>query len=268
MPSKVIMVSIDALRPEAVCQCGHPFAKKLLQSSAYTLCGSSIVPSVTLPCHASMFFSVGSERHGITINQWVPQVRPIPGLMDCAHAAGKKTAMCYTWDFLRDLAAPGSVDHTYAYTKLRTYEGEMTSDRAVTREAIAFIRELDVDILFLYLSATDWSGHRFGWMSEEYMGAVYHAFDCLQLLSGALDARHSLFCVTDHGGHDRTHGTLMPEDMRIPLFFLGDPFSAGEITAPVTLLDLAPTAAHCLGIAPCDEWEGRSILMKTGSPHK
>ena len=40
------------------------------------------MPSVTLPCHMSLFHSVDPDRHGITTNGYVPQVRPIKGMFD------------------------------------------------------------------------------------------------------------------------------------------------------------------------------------------
>ena len=260
MNSKVVWVSVDAVRPDAVEACAHPFYHKLMETSAYTLNGSSMNPSVTLPCHASMFFSVPPQRHGITINQWVPPARPVPSVMDLAHRAGAKTAMAYTWDFLRDMAAPGSIDHTYHFAKLRTFEGEMLSDRTVIQAAVDFLGRYEIDLMFIYLSATDWSGHKYGWMSPEYMKALENAAQCLETLSGALDGRYDLFVVTDHGGHEKTHGTLMEEDMRIPLFFRGKGFRPGVMQKRVDLLDIAPTILDCLGVAPDDEWEGHSLL--------
>ena len=56
------------------------------------------MPSATLPCHTSMFRGVTPERHGITTNTWVPQVRPVPSLVDVLHRAGKRTAFFYNWE--------------------------------------------------------------------------------------------------------------------------------------------------------------------------
>lgn len=260
MDNKVVWISVDAVRPDAVEACAHPFYKKLMEKSAYTLNGSSMNPSITLPCHTSMFYSVPPQRHGITINQWMPPARPLPSVMDLAHQAGAKTAMCYTWDFLREMAAPGSIDHTYHFAKLRTFEGEMYSDRMVTQAACEFLKHHDIDLMFVYISATDWCGHKYGWMSKEYMKALENAAQCLETIQNALDERYNLFVVTDHGGHQKTHGTLMEEDMRIPLFFQGNCFPPGILPSGISLLDIAPTIAACLGFAPNDEWEGKSLL--------
>ena len=68
-----------------------------------------------------------------------------------------------------------------------------------------------------------------------------------------------MIVTADHGGHGRGHGSEMPEDMTIPMFFLGTHFEAGKELHGVSLLDLAPTIAHILGVAAAPEWEGKSL---------
>ena len=53
MKSKVILISIDGMRPDGFLQCNHPFVHEMMQRASYTLSGSSMQPSVTLPCHMS-----------------------------------------------------------------------------------------------------------------------------------------------------------------------------------------------------------------------
>lgn len=260
MNEKVVLVSVDGVRPEAIEACGHPFYRELRQRSAHTMQGRSMVPSVTLPCHTSIFYGVAPARHGITTNQWMPPVRPIPSVVDVIHRAGGRTAMCYTWDYLRVMAAMGNVDHTYHFAKLRTFDGEMLADRNVTRWAISFIQTYEVDFQFIYLSASDWCGHKYGWMSPEYLRAVANASECLQSVFEAMDDRYTMMAITDHGGHDRTHGTEMPEDMTIPLFFYGKHFAPEMDLGDVSLLDIAPTVTDVLGLAPDEDWDGRSLL--------
>lgn len=66
--------------------------------------------------------------------------------------------------------------------------------------------------------------------------------------------------MADHGGHDRSHGTDMPEDMTIPFFFIGQDFAKGKETDGITLLDIAPTIAKIVGVECEHEWDGRSVL--------
>ena len=63
----------------------------------------------------------------------------------------------------------------------------------------------------------------------------------------------------EKGGHDRSHGTDMPEDMTVP-FFYGKEFEAGKEIDGISLLDIAPTIASIMSISPEPELEGKSII--------
>ena len=104
---KVILISVDGMRPDGLLACGDPYVQELMKRAYYTLDGRTVMPSVTLPCHMSLFHSVDPSRHGITTNLYMPQVRPIDGLFDILHAAGKKNAFFYSWEQLRDISRPG-----------------------------------------------------------------------------------------------------------------------------------------------------------------
>ena len=88
--STIILTMIDGLRPDAITETYCPTLAQLLTRSAYSLQATSIMPSVTLPCHMSIFHSVPPTRHGVTTNNWQPMARPVPGLVDLAHKADKK----------------------------------------------------------------------------------------------------------------------------------------------------------------------------------
>ena len=79
---KVVMILVDGMRPDGMMECGHPFPAKLIEKSSYSLNAQTVKPSVTLPCHMSLFHSVDPGRHGTTTNTYMPQVRPIAGLCE------------------------------------------------------------------------------------------------------------------------------------------------------------------------------------------
>ncbi len=110
MSEKVILILVDGMRPDGMMQCGNEFAQELVSKSTYCLKARTVMPSVTLPCHMSLFHSVDPDRHGITTNGYVPQVRPIKGMFDQFDNYDKKCAFFYTWEELRDLGRP---DHLH-----------------------------------------------------------------------------------------------------------------------------------------------------------
>ena len=255
MNNRVLLVLVDGMRPDGIEQCAHPFLRQLQSESACCMTASTTMPSVTLPCHASLFFSVGAESHGITTNVWVPQVRPIDSLGDTVARGGKRAAMFYNWEELRDLNRPGSLIHSEYHSMELT--GGIESDRYLTRQAIRCIETEAPDFVFLYLGHTDHAGHTSGWMTEDYLEAVANASACIETIYRALQAGWNLVVTADHGGHERSHGCDIPEDMTIPIYFAGEPFAKGERLSGVNIKDSAPTMAKLMGLTPPAEWEGK-----------
>lgn len=256
MGTKVLLILVDGMRPDAIPLCRHPFLSRFARESTHTMRATTVMPSVTLPCHTSLFFSVNPDRHGITTNCWTPMVRPIDGLADVVAKSGKKAAFFYDWEELRDLARPGSLRCSY-YLHMA---GRPDADSRVTDKAIEYINEAEPDFVFLYLGQTDEGGHAFGWMGEEYLKFVAGASACIERITGAVEGRYSVVVTADHGGHGRCHGTDSPEDMTIPIILHGDAFAAGKELPEANIKDIAPTIAELMELPKPKEWEGKSLL--------
>ena len=97
MKNKVILISIDGLRPDGLKACGNAFISEMERLFSYTYEGKSVFPSVTLPCHFSMTHSVIPDRHGILTNIYSPQVRPIKGIFERVSECGGVSAFYYGW---------------------------------------------------------------------------------------------------------------------------------------------------------------------------
>lgn len=251
---KTLLILVDGMRPDAIE--GIPEARKTMEGSAYALDATTVMPSVTLPCHMSLFHSVDPSRHGTTTNTYAPQVRPIKGLCEVLAAAGKKSAFFYNWEELRDLSRPGSLEFSF-YSRC-----DERSDAYVTDAAIEYLKTNDIDFTFLYLGYVDVAGHTYGWMSDEYMSAVRVAWECIDRIVNALTDDYTVIITADHGGHLRFHGFDCPEDMLIPLIIKGKDFEAGRRFENSSIMDIAPTVTSLLGVEPNAEWEGKSLTAK------
>ena len=260
MRKKVLLILCDGMRPDSLAACGHPYIPELLRQSASTLSARTVFPSVTLPCHMSLFHSVDPDRHGILTNTYVPQVRPIAGLADHLSRCEKRCAMFYTWEPLRDLTRPGALCRSvFADQKAL---GPIPATEEILAPALSALRSDDLDFVFLYLGAPDELGHDEGWMSPAYLAAVSHAWDCIRRVMEVLPPCCTVLVTADHGGHGRNHGDDCPEDMTIPLLIRGETFAPGSaLPGDVSIKDLAPTIAALLGVPPCRDWEGRSLLQ-------
>lgn len=254
---KVILISVDGLRPDGFLACGNPYVDELMKMAYYTLDGKTVMPSVTLPCHMSMFHSVTPQRHGITTNLYLPMARPINGLFEQLRNGKRTCAMYYGWEPLRDVARPESLrfaEFIHSYS-------EESSDTALTDSALERIRKSEPDFVFLYMVETDEKGgHDSGWMTEEYLHRVSIAVDNIKRVIEKCGEEYTVVITADHGGHDRHHGLDIPEDMTIPMFYIGKRFEAGKRFSGGSILDIAPTIAKLMDVAPADEWEGTSVI--------
>ncbi|MBR6313048.1 MAG: alkaline phosphatase family protein [Clostridia bacterium] len=258
MSEKVILILVDGMRPDGLLQCGHPFVNELLENGTSYLAAQTVMPSVTLPCHMSLFHSVDPDRHGITSNTHTPQVRPIEGLIDRLDSRGKKCASIYNWEELRDLSRPGHLHFSYFLNE----EKDVDTDTRITDTAVQYIEAEQPDFLFLYLGETDTTGgHDSGWMSETYLQVVNNAIACTKRVCDCLPDGYTLILTADHGGHGRGHGSDMPEDMTIPILCLGSRFEKGLQLPGGSIKDIAVTIARLMDIDPAKEWEGSVLQM-------
>ena len=205
----------------------------------------------------SMLRGVGTERHGITTNTWVPQVRPVPSIIDVAHRGGKRTASYYNWEQLRDLSDPGSLDRAGFIGNCDDPAGDLELVEVAARD----LRDKAEGFVFVYLGYTDIAGHDFGWMTDPYLEAIGTADRAIGTVMSALDESDLAVIITsDHGGHEQTHGTESDEDMTIPwIVYAPGSVPAGEIEQDVYIYDTAPTIADLIGVEPAKEWTGRSL---------
>lgn len=247
------------MRPDGLMQADTPFVDRLVADGSSTMRARTVMPSVTLPCHTSMHRGVDVPRHGITSNTFQPLARPVPGLFDVAKDQGKRTGMFYNWGELRDLMSPFAADIAYVYNDPSTAE----SDVIVAKAAVDHIAKTDFDLLFVYLGYTDIAGHDHGWMSQPYIDAISNADRCIERVWKAFEARGqtpNLLILSDHGGHERSHGTEMDEDMTIPWVMHGPDVRSGwQLTEPIRIFDACTTLAELVGLTPAKQWDGRIV---------
>ncbi len=252
----VILIMLDGLRPDALTAAHTPRLDAFMAGGASTLTAQSVMPSITLPCHTSMFHSIPPSRHGIFDNVWHAMVRPVTGLVEAATSADKRCAFFYNWEPLRDLCRPENLYFSFYINNGISLEGD-----AVTVEAFArYLPQYQFDFTFVYIGGIDMSGHYFGWMSDEYLQQVERSDGYVGTVLDAAPPDATVIIHADHGGHERIHGTELPEDMTIPWMIGGAGVKRGHlIQQPVSLLDTAPTIAHLLGV-PCPaDWEGAAV---------
>lgn len=263
MPTKVILVVFDGCRPDALLQARTPTVDMLWRNGAYTWSAQTVVPSWTLPTHLSMFRGVSPQKHGVQENKFQASAAAFPSIMDVAHQAALRTAMFFSWEELRDLSAPGSLDFSFYRTCAVDHS---TIDHIVAEQAVAHLVAERPDLSLVYFCEADLVGHEHGWMSAPYIAAIERMDHALGRVVEALRLARiqdsfTWLVLADHGGHDHNHGSDAIEDITIPWILSGTQARRGhKLQVPVRIVDTAATIAHLLGIDAPKVWEGQPIL--------
>jgi arylsulfatase A-like enzyme len=247
----VVIVSIDGMRADAA-QTAAPNLVALSQRGAFSWRAQTVVPSITLSGHASMLSGDTPNVHGMTWAEFDPRETTItvPTIFTIARAAGLHTAMVVGKPKLAHLNAPGSTDVFVV----------CGSDDDVVTRALAEVNA-ERDLLFVHLPDTDLTGHRYGWMSAQYVAALSRADQALARLVAAARPSTTFVVTADHGGHARDHFAATPVDMTIPWVIAGPGVKPGlALTTPVRVFDTAPTVAAVLGLDVPTPMEGRPVL--------
>lgn len=257
---RVVLISVDGLRPDAITPETAPVLTGLMQRGTHAGTCYNDLPSATLPNHATMLTGLVADTHGLLVDFDIPGTIPQPTLFDFAAAAGLRGAFFASKTKLRFLAHPDVLDTTVIDT----------DTDSLTQKVLARLVPDGPDAIFVHLRDPDSNGHRSGWMSQAYLDAVTRIDGQIGQIVAALDAdtsRESYLIVTaDHGGTGLNHFLNVEEDRRIPWIIIGPDIEAGRmLAAPISIVDTTPTVLWLLGVTPPDDLDGR-VLRELRDP--
>jgi predicted AlkP superfamily pyrophosphatase or phosphodiesterase len=280
----VFIISIDGGKPAVIAQSDMPVLKRLAAEGACTWAANTIYPSITLPSHTSMLTGVGPAKHHILWNSWRPSkgVVGVPTIFAEAKRAGLSTAMFVGKEKFRHLAQPGTVDE-FQFGSARYGNNWLTAEappqktktipaRRVAQGAARYIIDHKPGLCFIHFTDPDDAGHKYGWGSPqqvEAFGEVDAALgDVLEAVGAAgITSQTVLIITADHGGHAKTHGRKIPEDMLIPWIAWGRGVKPGfAITAAITTYDTAATALWLLSVPVPEGFDGQPVMSAFGWP--
>lgn len=240
-PPKVVLISIDGLRADALSKAQAPEIRKLMARGIYTLRGRTVMPAMTLPAHTSMLTGLEPSVHKILWDDYRPEKGTIdrPTIFSIAQAAGKRTVAVVGKDKFRTLNVPGSID---SFLVVGGGDAEV-ANQAIIEAGVGF------DLMFVHLPDVDLTGHSLTWMSASYMKAVEAADTAVGRIVAALPPNATVIVTADHGGKDKTHGSDIAEDTTVPWVAAGGKVPPrGEMTGRVNEIDTAATALSVFGL--------------------
>ena len=259
---RVLILSIDGFRPEAISLAPMPNLLELMRTGAYSMAAQTIFPSATLPSHASMLTGQCPDKHGLYWNDYIPEYGYAagPSIFTLAKNAGLHTIMFVGKEKLRQVTGPETTD-VYRYINDR--------DLVIAAEIIPELKK-GFGLAFIHFPTSDWMGHEYGWLSPEQLSVLRRADEAIGNILTALEEsglrNDTLFIITaDHGGHNQTHGSSLREDMTIPWIINGPGVVSGEIKVAINTTDTAATAAFALNLQIPAEWDGYPVREAFGA---
>lgn len=240
---RVVLISVDGLRPDAITADRAPHMAALRAAGAQARLALNDLPSATLPNHTTMLTGLVSDVHGVLLDFELCGYVRLPTVFDHAAEAGLRSAFFASKAKLRYLAPPGSLETV-----------DIGSDtEALVARLIEQIAPDGPDLIFLHLREPDSTGHDAGWMSPPYLEAVTRVDALVGRIQAALDTENSrrnyLLLTADHGGEGTNHFLNTPAARHIPWIVVGPDIPAGVgLDEIVSIADTTPTALWLLGV--------------------
>jgi len=206
----------------------HPNLDTLFADGVLSLSTRSVMPSVTLPNWTSHLTGSGPEEHGVTDNSWTVdknQLKAIDTDKDGYYPSifkllkekvpGAKSAYYYNWPELINSMNRKCIDAI-------SFQWNDRYDSNYNRAFDFILQNKSLPtFVFLYSVHTDHAGHKFNWMSPQYISAIESADEMVgtfihQLKSEKLYNDTHFILITDHGGIKAGHGGTSMDEMLVP----------------------------------------------------
>jgi predicted AlkP superfamily pyrophosphatase or phosphodiesterase len=265
----VVVISVDALRPDLALLADAPTIRAMTRAGAYTFWAKTTAVAITLPSHTSMVTGVIPAKHGIHWNGDLPFSEPyyprVPTMMELATRAGYVTAMIAGKSKFATLNKPGTITHV----SLPPNRNTSVDNATVAREAVRILAAYKPALTFIHFPGVDAAGHSKGWGSHEQLAAIAETDTELAKIFAALDTagiRQSTFVLltADHGGAGRTHGADDPRSRHIPWIATGPGVKTFYDLTQLAGLevhteDTCATACWLLGLPLPDYFDGKPV---------
>lgn len=269
---RIVLISLDGICVDGYLKAKTPHLDALMAEGSLSLNTRVVMPSVTLPNWTSHLCGSGPEQHGVVDNNWeitkftLPAIETdsegyYPSVFKVLKEAlpQVKTAFYYNW-----------INLFYPYNKQYLDEVSYLEEDAYVpnyEKALSFLMEnrKNPTLVFLYSVHTDHAGHKYKWMSPEYIQSIEEAdieigrFIDKMKQEGLYKDTHFMF-LTDHGGINYGHGGVSTDEMIVPWGITGPGIKKGlKITEANNTVNTAATILHLFKVKQPLSWTGEVI---------
>lgn len=210
--SQVVVLYVDALGFDRYRWASSLGATGNISSAGEPVIAYAMYPSISRVNAAAFATGVRPEKNGI--DHWENTTIKVPTVIDLATKKGVKAV------WVDGMKPPVMLDR--GIVSVPDADGDGSSDNEVAARAIDEY-EKGTRLIYVHLVGPDKALHATGPYSQ---GSIYAIMDA-DALAGRVMSRLKpgtlLIIAADHGGHDiegcaGDHGTLLPQDILIPIF--------------------------------------------------
>lgn len=209
---RFIVISIDALHPDSIKTVKPENIGNLMTKGVFNLKSKSVTPPKTLVSHTAMFTGLKPEDSGFKSNVWKKGDKKVD----------KNT-------IFNDVKRYGfKTYYIYSKEKLGFLENDAVDNAIFGKDDSVYIAEdilrnnKDKFFMFLHISGLDFAGAKYGWLSNEYLEEFKYIDEDLKFIidTAIKNPDTAIIITSDHAGHERIHGSLHEEDMKLPVIVL------------------------------------------------
>ena len=261
---RVVLVSVEGLRADALDRYRPPHLTALRARAAWWTNARTVLPSLSVPAHLSMWASVEPPEHGI-LNDSLRISPEMASLDPLFKHAGRRDLEAASY-----LSPNGPLARFGELLRCRLAFGfdslgfTPPSSAAVVSAAELALVNPGLDLVFLHLPEPDLAGHQDGFASNSYEAAVHAVDTAIGRIINLVPESTLLILTSPHGGGgafgERLHGSDSDADVRVPLLVAGPRVVPGQ-RAEASILDIAPTVLWALGLAPPSHYRGVPLLQ-------
>lgn len=266
---RVLLICLDGICVAGFQQAKTPNLDLLLSKGVLSLKTRVVMPSVTLPNWTSHLTGSGPEQHGVVDNNWTISEHKLPAIETDSNGYYPsvfkilkdanpqiKTAFYYNWI---NLIYPYNPKYLDEVNFLK--EDGYVSNYEKAFEFLVKNRQTPT-LVFLYSVHTDHVGHKYKWMSPEYIHSIEEADIEIGKLINKMkqedlyDDTHFMF-LTDHGGINYGHGGISTDEMIVPWGITGPGIVKGlKMLEPNNTVNTASVILHLFQVKQPFCWTG------------
>jgi predicted AlkP superfamily pyrophosphatase or phosphodiesterase len=271
-PLHVFLIGLDGWGSYSLPTAGMPVIKRMMAAGVYSLDTMAVMPSVSGPNWASMFYGATPVFHGYTQNTVKPTFDPVvvdeygyyPNIFTLLRKIRPAChiAAIYEWGGIANLYPASVADFNRGIPGLSSNHASLS----VITDYITSISAMNLTFTFIHFDGADYAGHAEGHNTPGYYDMLARLDGYIgeierKVIAEGMMANTVFIFSADHGGINKRHGGNTTEERQIPLVLYGKDIPHGDvISGDTNIYDIAPTLCDIFGISVPTVWQGCSVL--------